>query len=115
MDAAYAPGLAFSCADRVKMVDAFFGGHGSAVLRLAWRVDGQFYLRQRNWRNDGKVKTKLGIVVGLISVMLSPTDFANAQAPSSIAGVGILASISDGIYPYASYGYAIQLFANSGN
>lgn len=61
------------------------------------------------------MKTKLGIIIGIItaSLFLSPT--ANAQAPSSIAGDGFLAGISSGVFPLASYGYYLFIPANSGN
>lgn len=40
---------------------------------------------------------------------------ANAQAPSSLAGDGILSSVTNGTSPFESYGYSLFLPANSGN
>lgn len=61
------------------------------------------------------MKTKLGIIVGIITAALLLSPAANAQAPSSIAGDGFLVGITSGTSPLASYGYYVFLTANSGN
>src|SRR6266487_3457710 len=61
------------------------------------------------------MKTRLCVIVGTITTLLSATHFASAQAPSSILGDGSLARITAGIFPFASSGYYLFLPANSGN
>jgi hypothetical protein len=51
----------------------------------------------------------------LIAALPWLTPLATAQAPSSIAGSGLLVSFIYGTYPLASYGYSLFLPANSGN
>ncbi len=61
------------------------------------------------------MKTKLGVIVGTMTTLLSATTFSNAQAPGSILGDGSLARITAGIFPFASSGYYLLIPANSGN
>jgi hypothetical protein len=57
---------------------------------------------------------KINLLI-IVSALLLFSIGANAQAPSTIAGDGILIGISSGTYPLASYGYSIFLAGNSGD
>jgi len=61
------------------------------------------------------MKSNPAIVLGLVAALQWPSSVATAQAPSAIAGSGLLISITYGTYPLASYGYSIMLPANSGS
>jgi hypothetical protein len=61
------------------------------------------------------MKTIPGIMIGITVALGSLSPAAHAQAPSSIAGDGILTKITSGTYPLASYGWAILLPASTGN
>jgi len=61
------------------------------------------------------MKSKPAIVLGLVAALPWLSSVATAQAPSAIAGSGLLISITYGTYPLASYGYSLMLPANSGN
>ena len=61
------------------------------------------------------MKTKAGLFLYAMAVVLSGTNVVNAQAPSSVSGDGFLCGATSGTSPFASYGYYIFLPANSGN
>jgi hypothetical protein len=52
-------------------------------------------------------------VLWLTALRLTPN--AQAQAPSTLTGDGILIEVTSGTYPLASYGYSVFLPANAGN
>jgi hypothetical protein len=61
------------------------------------------------------MKTKLGRTAVVITALFSAINSSGALAPSSIAGDGFLVTVTDGIYPFADYGYYLFIPANSGN
>ncbi len=61
------------------------------------------------------MKNTLAIMISGWTALLLPLNPAYAQAPSSIAGGGILMKVTDGTYPFVSYGYGLILPDNSGN
>jgi hypothetical protein len=52
-------------------------------------------------------------IIGFFFVALAL--FAKAQAPSTVAGDGVLVQYTSGTPPLVSYGYSMFLLANSGN
>lgn len=53
--------------------------------------------------------------MGTLTGWLFLTNLVSAQAPSSISGDGLIINFTYGTYPLASSGYAVHLYANSGN
>src|SRR5882724_5894129 len=64
---------------------------------------------------DSRMSARFVTTLALLSTLLSATNSANAQAPASVAGDGFLAGISNGTFPFGSYGYYLFLLANTGN
>ncbi len=61
------------------------------------------------------MKTTLAVIISGWAALLLPSNPAYAQAPNSIAGDGILMSVTGGTYPFVSYGYGFIIPDNSGN
>lgn len=61
------------------------------------------------------MKSYVGICFRLFGALLLPLHFANAQAPGSIAGDGVLIIVTGGTYPFLTSGYGLLLPANTGN
>ncbi|MBE0545662.1 MAG: hypothetical protein IH623_30390 [Verrucomicrobia bacterium] len=61
------------------------------------------------------MKTQLVSAICAITALLSATAAANAQAPSSVAGCGVLVEVMEGTYPFSDGGYSVLLPANSGS